>query len=87
MQKIANVKKLHIEYAILRAGRWVTKLPGKQKMEWQEINCIVEALTVLIVKYDEQLQDTNLDEDDRSDISNDLAHTQILLGNYKQKRD
>ena len=60
---------------------------GDQKMEWQEINCIIEALTLLVEKHDEQLQNVDLDEDEKSDTNNDLAYTQILLGNYKKKRD
>ena len=56
-------------------------------MEWQEINCIIEALILYVEKYNARLQDVDLDEDERSDVNNDLAYAQILLGSYKKKRD
>jgi len=56
-------------------------------MEWREINCIIEALEALLEKYETQLADDNLDEDDRSDISNDHGYAKILLSNYKDKSD
>ena len=56
-------------------------------MDWQEICCIIEALNALIEKYNTQLSVSELDEDDRSDISNDLAYTEILLNSYVEKRD
>ncbi|MCF6252998.1 MAG: hypothetical protein L3J75_17290 [Methylococcaceae bacterium] len=56
-------------------------------MDWQEINCLIEALTTLVEKYQIELENQSIDDDTRSDISNDLAYTQILLGDYKKKRD
>ncbi|MEI7866834.1 MAG: hypothetical protein WCI11_03000 [Candidatus Methylumidiphilus sp.] len=56
-------------------------------MEWLEINCILEGLTVLIEKYRTQLEMPNLSEDEHSDISNDLAYTEILLHKYENERD
>ena len=59
-------------------------------MDWQELNCIIEALEALealIEKYDSQLVSNELDEDDYSDITNDKAYTEILLSNYQQKKN
>jgi hypothetical protein len=56
-------------------------------MEWQEINCVIEALDALIDKYEDEMQNSDLDEDELSDLSNDLAYAQTLLGSYRQKRD
>jgi hypothetical protein len=55
-------------------------------MDWQELNCIIEALEALIEKYDSQLVSNELDEDGYSDITNDKAYTEILLSNYQQKK-
>ena len=56
-------------------------------MEWQEVNCILEALGVLVEKYRLQAADTTLSEDDASDVSNDLAYAEILLHRYEDLRD
>ena len=56
-------------------------------MEWQEVNCILEALGVLVEKYRLQAADKGLSEDDASDISNDLAYAEILLHRYEDLRD
>lgn len=52
-------------------------------MEWNEINCIFEALDVLIDKYKTDSQNERLTEDERSDMSNDLAYVEILRGKYE----
>ena len=56
-------------------------------MEWQEVNCILEALGVLVEKYRLHAADTTLSEDDASDVSNDLAYAEILLHRYEDLRD
>jgi hypothetical protein len=56
-------------------------------MDWPEVNCILEALTALLEKHRLALQDTSLSEDDRSDLSNDLAYAETLLGKYEALRD
>jgi hypothetical protein len=55
-------------------------------MDWQELNCVTEALEALIEKYNAQLSSENLSEDDHSDITNDKAYAEILLSNYQQKK-
>lgn len=56
-------------------------------MEWQEINCLIEGLELLVEKHKMALENTGLNDDGRSDISNDLAYTEILLGAYNDKRN
>lgn len=56
-------------------------------MDWKEINCIIDGLEALIFKYKSELGNADLSEDDRSDLSNDLAYTEILLGSYNNKRN
>lgn len=56
-------------------------------LDWPEVNCILEALQVLIEKYQVKLTAENLDEDERSDLSNDLSYAQILRGKYEDLRD
>lgn len=56
-------------------------------MDWPEVNCILEALNALIAKHRLALQDMSLSEDDRSDLSNDLAYAETLLGKYESVRD
>ena len=56
-------------------------------MDWQEVNCLIEALESLITKYESELLRPDVDDDDLADLNNDLAYTEILLGNYKRKRD
>jgi|GEM_PF-1500185 len=56
-------------------------------MDWQEINCLIDGLELLIEKYKAELGNADLSDDDRSDISNDLAYTEILLGTYHDKRN
>ena len=56
-------------------------------MDWQELNCVIEALEVLIEKYNVQLVANEIDEDDHSDITNDKAYAEILLSNYQQKKN
>ncbi|CAA0098937.1 Uncharacterised protein [BD1-7 clade bacterium] len=53
-------------------------------MEWQEINCLIEALEALIRSYQSQLSDPNIDE---ADLDNELSYAKILLSKYKEKRD
>jgi len=55
-------------------------------MEWQEVSCLVEALRSLVAKYESEALKTSLDEDERSDISNDLAYAEILLHKYEDIR-
>ncbi|HKT27488.1 hypothetical protein [Dyella sp.] len=55
-------------------------------MEWAEINCIIEALEVLIEKYKTLLESGTQNEDDKSDTSNDLAYAEVLLGKYEDMR-
>jgi hypothetical protein len=52
------------------------------KMNWIEVNCILEALDALIEKYQAGLNDELLSEDEHSELSNDLAYCQILKGKY-----
>jgi hypothetical protein len=56
-------------------------------IDWPEVNCILEALQALIEKYQAKLADENLDEDEQSDLSNDLSYAQILRGKYEDLRD
>lgn len=56
-------------------------------MDWQELNCILEALQALVDKYQVELTQSALSEDERSDLSNDLAYAQILQGKYEALRD
>lgn len=56
-------------------------------MDWQEINCVIEALEALLEKYETQLADDDLDEDERADISNDHGYAKILLSNYRDQCD
>ncbi len=58
----------------------------EMKMDWQELNCIIEALEALIDKYASELTSTSLDEDDHSEITNDKAYAEILLSTYQQKK-
>ena len=55
-------------------------------MDWSEINCILEALDSLIEQKRTALLDSELSEDDRSDISNDLAYAEVLRGKYEDDR-
>ena len=59
---------------------------GGTKWIVQELNCVTEALEVLIEKYNTQLASESLSEDDHSDITNDKAYAEILLSNYQQKK-
>jgi len=56
-------------------------------MDWPEVNCLVEALGALILQYQSKLGNSSLDDDERSDLSNDLAYAQILCGKYERLRD
>jgi hypothetical protein len=56
-------------------------------MEWAEINCIIEALEALIKKYDALLEIGAQNEDGKSNISNDLAYAEVLLGKYEDMRE
>jgi hypothetical protein len=40
----------------------------------------------LIEKYETSLKSGALNEDDRSDVSNDLAYAEILKGKYEEMR-
>jgi hypothetical protein len=55
-------------------------------MEWSEINCIISALQAPIEKYETSLKSGTLDEDDQSDVSNDLAYAEVLKGKYDEMR-
>lgn len=55
-------------------------------MDWPEVNCLLEALGALIEKYQTRLGDEALSDDDRSDLSNDLAYAQVLKGKYTTVR-
>ena len=56
-------------------------------MNWAELNCIVDGLQALIEKYRTALTQGDLSEDDRADISNDLAYAEILRDKYEAERD
>jgi len=56
-------------------------------MDWQEINCIIDALRLLIARHRIVLSDPALDDDTRSDETNDLAYAEILLHKYEDQRD
>ena len=56
-------------------------------MDWPEVNCLIEALSALIEKQRLALEDRSLSEDDRSDLSNDLAYAETLQGRYESLRD
>jgi hypothetical protein len=56
-------------------------------MDWPEVNCLIEALSALAEKHRLALKDDTLDEDERADLSNDLAYTQSLQGKYEELRD
>jgi hypothetical protein len=56
-------------------------------MDWPEVNCLIEALRALIEKQRLALEDHSLSEDDRSDLSNDLAYAETLQGKYESLRD
>ena len=56
-------------------------------MDWPEVNCLIEALSALIEKQRLALEDQSLSEDDRSDLSNDLAYAETLQGKYESLRD
>ena len=55
-------------------------------MDWKELNFVIEGLEALVEKYRFQLDADDLSEDDRSDLSNDLAYAELLLGSYNDKR-
>jgi hypothetical protein len=59
----------------------------EQPMEWKEINMVIEAFDALIAQYRQRLEDPVIDEDERADISNDLAYAKILRSDYDAKRD
>jgi len=56
-------------------------------IEWSEVNCLIEALELLVSKHKDILADASIDEDERSDHMNDLAYVEILLHKYEQMRD
>jgi len=56
-------------------------------MDWPEVNCLIEALSALAEKHRLALKDDTLDEDERADLSNDLAYTQSVPGKYEELRD
>jgi len=56
-------------------------------IEWSEVNCLIEALELLVSKHKDILADASVDEDTRSDHMNDLAYVEILLHKYEQMRD
>lgn len=56
-------------------------------IDWPEVNCLIEALELLVSKHKAILADTSIDEDTRSDHANDLAYVEILLHKYEQMRD
>ncbi|GGA51881.1 hypothetical protein [Dyella nitratireducens] len=56
-------------------------------IDWPEVNCLIEALEMLVSKHRSILADTSIDEDTRSDHANDLAYVEILLHKYQQVRD
>ena len=55
-------------------------------MDWQEVNCVVDALKLLVERYGEIVRNSAIDEDDRSDTTNDLAYAEILLHKYEDMR-
>jgi len=55
--------------------------------EWPEVNCLIEALELLVAKHQSVLSDASIDEDTRSDHANDLAYVEIILGKYEKIRD
>jgi len=56
-------------------------------MDWKEINMVIEAFDALIAQYRQRLENTGIDEDERADISNDLAYAKTLRSDYDAKRD
>jgi hypothetical protein len=56
-------------------------------MEWIEVNCILSALEALIEKYQSSMNSEDLSEDDRADLTNDLAYAEVLRGKYQGVRD
>jgi len=58
----------------------------ENQVEWSEMNCIISALEALICQYKSSLGSGDLSEDDQSDVSNDLAYAEILLGKYEEMR-
>lgn len=60
--------------------------PGGNQVEWSEVNCIISALEALICQYKAAINGKDLSEDDQSDVSNDLAYAEILLGKYEEMR-
>jgi hypothetical protein len=56
-------------------------------MDWPEVNCLIEALSALIERHRVALEEGTLSEDDRSDLSNDLAYAETLRGKYESLRD
>ena len=55
-------------------------------MDWPEVNCLLSALDLLIEKYKSDQRNPALSEDERSDLSNDLAYAEILYGKYEALR-
>jgi hypothetical protein len=55
--------------------------------DWREINCLIEALEVLIADYQRRLAIATLDDDQRADLSNDLAYAQVLVATYRERRE
>lgn len=56
-------------------------------MDWQEVNCIIDGLKMLVAQHKATLGDTSVDDDMRADTTNDLAYTEILLHKYEAMRD
>ena len=51
-------------------------------MDWPEVNCLITALDVLVDKHRAASARIDLSEDERSDLSNDLAYAEVLRGKY-----
>jgi len=56
-------------------------------MDWPEVNCLLEALTLLIEKYKADQRNPALSEDQQADLSNDLAYAEVLRGKYEAVRE
>jgi hypothetical protein len=55
-------------------------------MDWPEVNCLLEALGLLIEKYKADQGNPALSEDQHADLSNDLAYAEVLRGKYESLR-
>ena len=55
-------------------------------MDWQEVNCVIDALKLLVEQHAATIRNSKIDEDTRADATNDLAYTEIILSKYEEIR-